>query len=359
MHEAVFRSVKRVCYAGLDSVRLRRELAERIAPAVRFDAHACSTHDPETGLLTHVVGNGVPAPLVHEYLTRWYPYAGAVLELEQARANRRVFSMTVASPAFAALLKGAGIAHETNVVIATGGALWGSWCLLNDGPTPAVGEAEHALLDRLVPHLARAFQAAALVDSATSPAAAPGETPPATVLLDERGEVTLRTPAAQGYFTDLADVGAAPELATPVPIAIMSAVTRVRVAQPAAHGDVPADAVLRTRGHSGRWYCIRAMLAEPDREGHSAVVVVIRPVGPREMAPILARLYGLSARERQVAAAVARGDSTKRIAARLGVSGYTVQEHLGRACEKVGVRGRKALIAKLFFEGYLPRLTAN
>jgi DNA-binding CsgD family transcriptional regulator len=75
-----------------------------------------------------------------------------------------------------------------------------------------------------------------------------------------------------------------------------------------------------------------------------------------EVAGILTRLYGFSAREREVIAAVARGEPTKFIAASLGVSPHTVTEHLERACHKLGVRGRKALIAKLFFEGYAPEL---
>lgn len=71
-----------------------------------------------------------------------------------------------------------------------------------------------------------------------------------------------------------------------------------------------------------------------------------------EVAPILARLYGLSPREREVLALVAHSESTRAIAARLRLSSYTVQDHLDHAFDKVGVRGRRALLAKLFFDGY-------
>jgi DNA-binding CsgD family transcriptional regulator len=81
---------------------------------------------------------------------------------------------------------------------------------------------------------------------------------------------------------------------------------------------------------------------------------VVRPAVPREVASILTQLYDLSPREREIIAAVARGESTKAIAAHLTVSPHTVAEHIGRACEKIGVRGRKALIAKLFFDTYAP-----
>jgi DNA-binding CsgD family transcriptional regulator len=77
------------------------------------------------------------------------------------------------------------------------------------------------------------------------------------------------------------------------------------------------------------------------------------------MANLLAKLYGLSPRECQVAALVARGHSTKEIAARLGISAYTVQDHLDNASVKVGVRGRRALLAKLFFDCCAPRLFAR
>jgi DNA-binding CsgD family transcriptional regulator len=57
-----------------------------------------------------------------------------------------------------------------------------------------------------------------------------------------------------------------------------------------------------------------------------------------------------------VAAACARGETTKEIAIALGISPHTVKEHLDRACEKVGARGRKALVARLFVDAYLPKL---
>ena len=41
--DSVYRTVKRACYAGLDSVTLRREVATRIASAVAYDAYAFGT----------------------------------------------------------------------------------------------------------------------------------------------------------------------------------------------------------------------------------------------------------------------------------------------------------------------------
>ena len=45
--------------------------------------------------------------------------------------------------------------------------------------------------------------------------------------------------------------------------------------------------------------------------------------------------------------------STRQIAATLFVSEYTVQRHLQNAFEKVGVKSRRELIKRLFFENLL------
>ncbi len=118
--------------------------------------------------------------------------------------------------------------------------------------------------------------------------------------------------------------------------------------------DAPADARLRARGRSGIWYTLHATLSEPDASGLSSTVISIEPATRREVAPLLFRLYGLSPREREVLVWVVRGEPTKQIAHHLGLSVHTVQDYLDKACDKVGVRGRKALVAKLFHDGFAP-----
>lgn len=55
----------------------------------------------------------------------------------------------------------------------------------------------------------------------------------------------------------------------------------------------------------------------------------------------------LTARERQVAALAAAGHTSAKIAARLGLSGRTVNNHLGRVYQKLGISGRAELRAAL------------
>jgi DNA-binding CsgD family transcriptional regulator len=54
---------------------------------------------------------------------------------------------------------------------------------------------------------------------------------------------------------------------------------------------------------------------------------------------------------------VAQGYSTAQVAAQLHLSPYTVQDHLKAIFEKLGVSSRGEVVARLFFEHYLPRLT--
>jgi DNA-binding CsgD family transcriptional regulator len=77
---------------------------------------------------------------------------------------------------------------------------------------------------------------------------------------------------------------------------------------------------------------------------------------PPEVAPLIVSAYGLSDRERDVMQRVVQGLSTKEIAAAIELSVYTVADHLKRIFEKVGVRSRTELLARLFFDHYYPRL---
>jgi DNA-binding CsgD family transcriptional regulator len=122
---------------------------------------------------------------------------------------------------------------------------------------------------------------------------------------------------------------------------------------------------VRARGRSGRWYALHAVVAEPGAWREARAVIVIAPDADAAPAPsprtpgapvdraeeavaLLAARYGLSPRERGVLLCVARGDSTKAAAATLGLSPFTVQDYVKRACDKVGVRTRRELVARIF-----------
>jgi len=53
---------------------------------------------------------------------------------------------------------------------------------------------------------------------------------------------------------------------------------------------------------------------------------------------------------------VLRGASRKQISATLYISEYTAQDHLSNVFDKIGVRGREALIKRLFFDNLYPTI---
>ena len=115
----------------------------------------------------------------------------------------------------------------------------------------------------------------------------------------------------------------------------------------------------RVRGESGRWYTVHASAAESAdvrQAGH--VVVVLTPLGGGERANVLAQLYGLTPREREIVGRVARGESGKQIAAALGLSAHTVQAHIDNACAKIGARGRREMVARLFIDSVTARMAS-
>lgn len=80
--------------------------------------------------------------------------------------------------------------------------------------------------------------------------------------------------------------------------------------------------------------------AHPDRPSRTVVVLSPRPAVA--LSPALERL---STRERAVADLIAKGDSTKCIAATLRISEHTVRRHTEHLFAKLGVRSRAAVAA--------------
>ena len=110
-------------------------------------------------------------------------------------------------------------------------------------------------------------------------------------------------------------------------------------------GEDPSRPIrIRTRAADGTWAVIEA--ARLDAGG--GIAVSVHAAGIEEVLGLISRAYGLSNRERELVALIARGHDTNAVAKQMFVSPYTVQDHLKSIFDKLGVHSRLELLTRLF-----------
>jgi len=320
-----------------------RDMGSTLRHAVPFEGVCLLTVDPATLLPTaEIVQNGLPAA-ARERLT----------EIEVGEADVNKFAALAGGPVPAASLSAAtsgeldrslrqrevrrpyGFADELRAVLTGPTGSWGTLTLLREARRPHFTAAEVGLVASLASTLADGVRRAVLVDAGI------GDGPHETgfLVLAADNTVELANPAAERWVEELSPPGPA---AGPLPVVIRSVAAQTRRV---AAGDRNVLASARIRTRSGRWVVVRGSLAGPDR-----VVVLLEAARPAELAEVVTGAYGFTERERMITTLVARGLSTAEIAARLHLSGYTVQDHLKAIFDKSGTSSRGQLVSRLFLD---------
>jgi DNA-binding CsgD family transcriptional regulator len=174
--------------------------------------------------------------------------------------------------------------------------------------------------------------------------------PVGLVLLRPDDSIEAATPAARRWIDELFDsTGVSTAASNRPPLTVASV---AGVARRAAAGTSDEIASSRVPRRSGGWLRLDASLLDDER-----VAVMISSGVDAGVAELIAQAHGLSTREREVVALTLRGLSTREMAAELGVTPYTVQDHLKSIFDKVGVRSRRELAAQLFIADVVPRMS--
>jgi len=299
-----------------------------------------ATVDPTTLMWTHCVLDGMQRDEQLEEEVFANEYSGAdvltLVDLHRTPGHAGALRATASasgstSPRLHELYGQRGLRDELRLLLVDGDSAWGALCLLRSGSDFTADEVR--AVSSVGPTFAVSLRRSLLRAAVERPEAL--DAPPG-VIVCEGGLVTEVSEEAQVLIDELGT----DEL--PQVIAALRA-------RRAAGGR--AEAALATR--SGRWLAFHAT-SLGDRE-----VVIVEQVRAHRLAELIVRTHGLTPREREVVECVARGLSTKDVAATLHISEWTVQDHLKAVFSKFGVRSRQELVAAVFFDHYGPRHAAD
>jgi DNA-binding CsgD family transcriptional regulator len=352
--------VESLAVAGLDVPTFSLAATEVLRSALPFTAACMAPVDPATEILTGTVKWGGLTDdedeiwAYHEYEREdLYDFRdvlqrpGAVLAVRHETGDdpRR-------SPRFAEFYEPTyGFADELRAGCRTDGVTWGFFALFRDGGG-AFTPAEQAFASSVAPAFALGFRTGILAGAAEATLTAVEG--PGVIVVAASGDVVQANPAAHARVADLPDGG---DLGIgPLPFSLRTLVGSARML---AQGRTPRIPRARLRTRSGQWVVAHASpLLSRDGTG-TDVVVTIEEARPPEIVPLVVAAFGLTSREQDVVALVLRGVDTAEIARTLHLSAYTVQDHLKSIFTKVGVRSRRELTAKVFFDQYAARLAAQ
>jgi DNA-binding CsgD family transcriptional regulator len=346
--------LNRLAHAGLDSFSYREQAIRNLRKVVPFDAAWWWTTDPATNFFTSGVFK--PFPVDHTICGALHANEFGETDFNKFRVlagrSGQVGVLSAAtdgqlerSERYQHMLAPLGYEHELRLALSDDSALWGALALVRapGGRDFSPSEARH------VASLGQTLTAGlriGLVLGAVSVDSTPNG--PGMLIVDDDLEILTMTSNAERWLAELShgDPG--------LPEAVRSVVGYVK----GLHDrDAPEQGIprARVRGASGRWLTIYASRTRESGSAAANIAVIIEEAKPSEIAPLIVRAYGLSPREARVTRMVLQGLSTKEIAAEIHLSPYTVQDHLKVIFEKVGVRSRRELVARIFDQYHWPR----
>lgn len=359
--ERVRRDVEVLARAGLDLPTFVEEAMTSLRRAVPFDSVCMGTMDPSTGLLTGTLKYGSLRG-VDEHDHEWglieygseEPTSFARLG-EQGVLAAGVRAGTVAPPDGSPrvadfMLPHFGFGDELRALCRDDhGRRWAGIALFRLSDETPFDADEVDYLGSLSGSLAlgvRGGLLASLAAIGTSPLAGP-----IVLIVDGTNRVTRTSVGADERLAELTS-GPLSGIAGGLIGSLVGAARRY------AQGLTPHAPRSRVRAANGMWLVLHASPLSGGDGGGTDVAVTIEEARPPEIVPLVVAAFGLTPRERDITQLVLQGLDTRDIAGQLHLSAYTVQDHLKSVFDKAGVRSRRELIARVYFDQYVPRMNA-
>jgi len=343
--------------AGLDLDSFLAEATLSVGRALPWVAACLATHDPGSHMLTsarkyghlqqvnshdHEFGlleYGTVEPTTFtELAVADVPAAGVALHHGDPLRSLRMESFM--RPHF-------GFGDEARLAFRDGVQTWGAMALFRGTDDDPFSEEDVAFLASLSGQFARGVRTGMLARLADVPESAPMG--PAVIIVGADGRVLQMSVGAEERLSRLVRGSAAADAMSPVS-ALVGAARRY------AAGESGAPPRARVRSVDGVWLVLHAAPLSSMDGRVGEVVVTIEEARPPEIVALVVAAFDLTPRERDVTQLVLQGVDTKEIAATLHLSAYTVQDHLKSIFEKADVRSRRELIARVYFDQYVPRM---
>lgn len=339
--------IERVCATSLNTEELFRVVGQSLRRVVPWDRACWHTLDPESLLFTGgVLIDLEPAPSLSTY------------EYEQPDVNQ--FSWLASQPVpvgdlrtattgkvdrsarYRDLLRPLGISEELRATLVVAGQAWGTMALYRESGRHPFEDSEIAFISKIGPVVAEGVRRRVSNHLQAGVGARSGL---AMLVFDRRGHVLEESQTGRSILADVTMEGFPTSERYPSPLVSLSARARRWSGTPGS----TATPRVTLRGHSGAWYTAEAT---PMSSDDGRVAVVIQEASRTALARLLLATYGLTPRESDVTRLVLQGRSTSEIGRELFLSEYTVQDHLKKIFEKVGVRSRRALVAQVYRENF-------
>ncbi|MFL6123844.1 LuxR C-terminal-related transcriptional regulator [Actinophytocola sp.] len=331
---------------------LRREIVAVLRRAVPFDGWCWGYTDPETRLFSSGDGDN---PASASDLGRYF-----VLEFARDEQDCQVSFAELADgvrPAVSVLSDATGgdlhrnarwrelygphgVGDELRLALLADGQCWGYLELLREDTGRYFSLEEAEFLLRLGAPIAKAIRETLTRVEAPTTDLRRG---PGTLVFDGNDVLAASTPEGDEWLATLRFAGTPAAAALPIPVPVVGLVGWLRSAGSPAPG--LATGRVRTRTADGHWLVMHASPLTGMSVPVGSVAVTVQSARAGDVAGLIFRAHGLTARERQLAGLLLDGLSNTEIARGLDISAYTVQDHVKAVLGKLGVHSKRELIA--------------